>query len=115
MTDTDTTYGRLASAEQHLREARSAWYAELPDFPADGHCADCGGTEWIAMEIGYSRWTSGEWVEPDEDEQAGHLHLYTDGWDDMSESGEFEWIECDQFRSGGCGKEYKVPDEREWD
>jgi len=105
---------RLGAAEAFLAEIRRMWLSALPELPADGVC-ECGndGLEFGAyqqIEVGYTRWTNGEW---DED----HLHLSTDGWDDMSESGDTEWVECNSYRAGqpGCGKQYRMPENVEWD
>lgn len=105
----------INAAETALVKAREAWYATLPEFPADGVCTECGETQYVAIEVGYHRWTHGEWVPSEDEDDAGYLHLTTDGWDDMAETGEFEWMECDQYNGDGCGKEYQVPDNREWD
>lgn len=105
---------RMGVAEAFLAETRRMYVSSLPEFPADGVC-ECGndGTEfgsWQHIEYGYTRWTN---VEFDTD----HLHLSTDGWDDMSESGDVEWVECNSYLAGqpGCGKAYKMPDNVEWD
>lgn len=106
---------RVKEAEERLQEVRRTWYSGLPDFPADGRC-ECGndGTEfgdWQHVEVGYQRWTNGEWA-------GDHLHLSTDGWDDMSEGGEFEWVECNRYASGSltpsCGRAYKIPENMEY-
>lgn len=105
---------RMGAAEVFLAGVRAQYVNSLPPFPADGVC-ECGndGTEfgsWQHVEYGYTRWTNGEF-------DGDHLHLSTDGWDDMSESGDVEWVECNSYRSGqpGCGKAYKMPDDVEWD
>ena len=105
---------RITLLEQALQEARRAWYASLPDFPANGRCA-CGnpGDEfgnWQHIEVGYTRWTNGDHAD-------GFLHLSTDGWDDMSEGGTFEWVECDAYQASNpnCGQAYKVPENMEYD
>lgn len=115
MTDTTTTTpaDRLEAARAELRNAELAWYDSLPPFPADGRC-ECGAdpTESAAFtisETGYERWTSAEWA-------GDHLHAFTDGWDDMSDDGRLEWVECDPYRgSTGCGRAYRLPDGVEYD
>lgn len=122
MSDTTTPAQLLATAEAALRDARHVWLMSLPEFPADGVCPNCGqdGSEfgaWQHQETGYSRWTNGKIRRPDEDENfAPYLHLSTDGWDDMSATGDIEWVECNRYNTpAGCGAEYRMPDNVEWD
>lgn len=105
----------LRTAEKALREARQRWYESLPEFPADGHCLFCDndGTEfgdWQHIEEGYSRWTNGSFED-------GVLRLPTNGWDDYSDQGEFEWVECNAYQAGHpehCGAAYALPEDMEW-
>lgn len=112
---------RLRIAERVLENAQQLWYAQLPDFPADGQC-ECGnpGSEfgaWQHVESGYIRWTSGNAT-------SDGVRVVGDGWDDMSEGGTLEWMECQSVASyvddhvhytKACGRCYKVPDNLEWD
>ena len=119
----------IAEAEAALRDARAAWYATLPAFPADGVCVNCGRT-WDEygsvqrMEHGYERWTNGQIEEVDGlsrsigligyPVETSVVHWSTDGWDDMSEQGDFEYVQCNGF-NGGCGQSYQLPEEEAWD
>lgn len=70
-----------------IRDAQDAWYATLPPAPTDT-CPKCGSTDdFRVVEEGYSRFTMAETFD-------GYWLAHTNGWDDMSESGEFEYIEC---------------------
>jgi hypothetical protein len=121
---------RLASAEKELSEARQAWYVALPEFPAEAvECPECG-LDWTEyghlqkMEEGYQRWTNGN-VVTSEDEGRGYdgrgvvagttyVHWSTDGWDDMSESGDHEYVQCNAY-NGGCGACFQIPEIEEYD
>ncbi len=112
---TSSLYARVIGLEEQVRSAYCDWYDSLYEFPADGVCLICGqdGTEhgdYQITEIGYVRLTHCA-VED------GVLHAIVDGWDDMSEGGTFEWVECQGRNAAGgpCDAEYKVPDNREWD
>jgi hypothetical protein len=103
---------RYEAAAKAYHEAGRTWVQSLPDFPADGVCPSCGQTGvehglWQHNEPGYFRWTNGQVDD-------GVLTLSTDGWDDMSEHGSFEWVECNEF-NGGCGSAYKLPENVEWE
>ncbi len=112
---TSSLYGRVIGLEEQVRSAYCDWYDSLDEFPADGVCPNCGqaGSEYgdyQIQEIGYTRTTNCEVAD-------GVLGAHTDGWDDMSEGGTFEWVECQgrHPQGGWCDAEYKIPDNREWD
>lgn len=119
----DSLLARVTGIEEQLADARRTWYTALPEFPADGICVGCGA-DWTddygsvqRMETGYVRWTNGEVQEVSEGGPK-FAHWQTDGWDDMSEHGDFEWVECNSYRAAvpaGCGMAYKIPEREEWD
>lgn len=111
----DSLAARVADAEQALKEARKRWYESLPELVGD-KCPNCGAdwTEYghlTRVEEGYSRFTNGQMMV---EEAPAFAHWSTDGWDDMSESGEFEYVWCSPF-NGGCGAAFQIPDDEEWD
>ena len=81
--------------------------AGLPAFPADGVCPHCDGGEWRVVEPGYWRWTRTTFEDG---------VLSANGWDDMSEEGAAEWIECDRYSSvsTGCGAAFQAPESLWW-
>lgn len=92
----------LHAAEQALRAARQAWYETLPELTDGLRCSKCGnGDDWRDLHVheeGYTRWVG---CQIDGEKLIAH----TDGWDDMSDEGEFEYVMCD-----GCGQAHVMPD-----
>lgn len=90
---------------------------ERQPFPPDGACPICGHDDkWKLTETGYVRFTSIEFERDEENEEGDDgeivgIHATTGGWDDMSETGDDEFMTC-----FGCLSEYLMPDiEVEWD
>ena len=93
--------GNVSLSNQVDREKLNAEYDALPDLPADGTCA-CGSTDFYHIEEGYSQWCRMEL-------DAGTWRATTDGWDDMSETGMYQYVTCHS-----CDADYKTPTEIEW-
>lgn len=116
----DSLHARITDAEEALKEARQRWYDALPTIPAgttDCPACGCDWTEYPALqrvEEGYQRWTNGQVYTRHHEP---YVHWSTDSWDDMSEGGEFEYVQCNPFRAegGGCGAAFQIPDDEEWD
>lgn len=99
----------ITELEHALRTARGLWLAALPEFPPDGTCPECGSTEWQIEERGYNRWTDAEWLDD-------HLHATTDGWDDFSEHGDFEFVVCwNRAHLNACTFACQLPDHVDYD
>lgn len=72
---------------------------KLPDLPQPlPEC--CSARTLKVIERGYTRCTTLDEPDPGETPQA-----YTNGWNDYSEAGDFEWVEC-----LSCGKRWKTPE-----
>lgn len=112
----DSLLARVTDAEEALKEARKRWYDSLPAFPIQENCPQCNA-DWTEygnlqrMEEGYQRWTNGN-IQSQHHEN--YVHWSTDGWDDMSESGDHEYVQCNAF-NGGCGAAFQIPEDEEWD
>jgi hypothetical protein len=116
----DSLAARITDAEEELARRRKDWYDALPPMPLSEKCPVCG-CDWTdygnlqRMEHGYERWTNGDVQEADESQGGGlYLHWSTDGWDDMSEGGDFEYVQCNAF-NGGCGACFQIPEQEDWD
>ena len=66
-------------------------------FPKSGECA-CGASDWLDCEAGYVRMSSAA-------VDGGVIRVFMDGWDDMSEGGDEQYMAC-----AVCGREYAYPD-----
>lgn len=112
----------IVDAEAALGQARRAWYDSLPVLPPDGICPSCGA-EFAEhgtiqrVELGYTRSTNGNVVDGEPGDTEARVHWSTDGWDDMSEGCEFEYVECNAYKaaSPGCGQAFKIPEHEDWD
>lgn len=103
MSDEDRLSSAMEVARAAFIRAARTWQASLRSFPTDGTCLDCGnGYYYTIVEYGYWRHTSAS-------ADSGTLWASTDGWDDMSESGDVEHVECVE-----CGACYQLPDNTEW-
>jgi hypothetical protein len=94
----------------HMREMWRQFDAAillLPEAPEDGKCQHCGNDELYLEEAGYCRYTQAELVTEDEDDH--YWVSITDGWDDMSESGETLNLVC-----WACFTRYQAPDDINW-
>lgn len=76
---------------------------ERPAFPSDGVCPECGSASWNDVETGYARISSAVFED-------GVLHVWNDGWDDMSEGGDEQYVACDT-----CGTAFAHPSNVEYD
>jgi hypothetical protein len=112
----DSLHARITDCVEQLAEARKAWYEALPPLLSVESCPICAN-DWTdfghlqRMEEGYARYTNGN-ITTDDGES--HVHWSTDGWDDMSEQGDFEYVTCNVF-NGGCGACFQIPKDEEWD
>lgn len=98
---------RIKAAEdliRHYEQVASELIAQLPELP-DPNTVELKLKDWqLAFQLeeyGYCRYTSAEW-------EGDHWHGYTDGWDDMSENGSFEYFDVN-------GLYWRRPDEFAWD
>lgn len=112
----DSLAALIADKEEQLAEVRKRWYEALPPLPLAENCpvCDCDWTDYgnlQRMEHGYERWTNGQMMLA---EPPHHVHWSTDGWDDMSEQGDFEYVQCNAFH-GGCGACFQIPESEDWD
>ncbi len=106
MTDLDNLSDQisLAKAEIALGDALRAFARAakaLPTYP-DGQC--CDEPDLYEREIGYERWTQ----IPDPTERP--LHAYTNGWDDMGDSGVAAHLHC-----SACGGTWERPADIDYD
>jgi hypothetical protein len=66
----------------------------LPALTEKGECANCGEYDNLHIEeVGYVRFTQLEYGAPTWREEP-FWHATTNGWDDMSEDGQFESVLC---------------------
>lgn len=93
-------------AESNLAFAKACAAAkELPVLPDTG-CV-CGAEDDLQLEeFGYVRWTT---LRRSEDDEPCWLGI-TDGWDDMSDSGNGPTVVWCQ----SCNAHYQQPDDLEW-
>lgn len=75
---------------------------DVQDDPK-GKCPVCGSTAFYLVEHGYSRTTTLRW-------EGDGWHGYTDGWDDMSEQGQTEFVVCES-----CFEVFRSPGIEDWD
>lgn len=121
-------YPAIRVANAALRDARAEWLGQAPDFPVDGVCPRCGGSsDWKIVTQGYTQYCDAEfdWEnlldergnavldehgEDQLDPAKSGLHGHTDGWDDMSDDG--DWV----FVTHACGEfACKLPENVVWD
>lgn len=105
--------------EDLAKAARNHWAEHLPPLPADGKCPNCDlpffeknddhvtDNLWW-WEVGYTRMSKGFMYDPDYTPKQS-VCFYSDGWDDMSESGDCAWVCC-----ASCQLAFAVPDEVDW-
>lgn len=105
--------GALHFAEEELKRARQAWYETLPALTDGLRCSRCGkGDDWGDLRVtteGYQQWVRCEIDFADDEDETPYLCAHTDGWDDMSDDGDFCYVTCE-----GCGQAHTVPDTLEW-
>ena len=98
---------RLSNHEFHnmIRNYTNELFAILilSPLPANGVCPGCQTTQWVNVELGYTR-TSQMALADD-----GLWQVDGDGWDDMSEGGDDEFVEC-----SSCGMMFEIPSDLRW-
>lgn len=73
----------------------------LPVTPTE---CECGTTNcWQVITVGYTQLCDAEF------DEEGALVIQQNGWDDMTEDGEFTYVHC-----GACGAAYSLPDHVWW-
>lgn len=85
-----------------MNEIRERLIDNLPKLPTTGIC-DCGKSDYFyVVEPGYWRTTNAS-------VSCGTWTATADGWDDMTEEGAFEFMEC-----GFCNAMYEKPHNIIW-
>jgi hypothetical protein len=94
---------RLAAIESQHAERMNAWIASLREVPFD-HA--CGNEELRVIETLGGYYSVEITRAPDGHKQA---HATTNGWDDISESGDFAHVMCIS-----CYGRWRLPDDFDW-
>jgi hypothetical protein len=70
-------------------------------------CPVCGVGEIWQVEDGYTRYTTHLRVD-----ENGVVHLFSDGWDDYSDNGEWNYYQCQNYQ---CEQYFYNDTQEEWD